>query len=429
MSKPKIVIVDDESEIVEFLTEAASMCGFEPTGVSDFNSFRAVYESSEVDVIVLDLMMPDTDGLEFLNYLGSRNCTASIVLMSGYDRRVLKTARQLALSEHMNLVATLEKPISFDDFESVLRDAVTNGAPLTSDHLHEAMERDEVVLFYQPKVCLQNGNGAVKEHAIATDGDRKIARIGPAAINDVAVDDGAGGTRRDTNGSAAHAWTVDGFESLMRWRHPKLGLLTPDSFLPLAERSGVIRPLTDYLFRQCLSQASVWKTDGLDARYSINLSATLLDDSHMPDRFAEWAQETGIDPDHIVIEITESAAIADLKRSMHILGRFRLKGFQLSMDDFGTGYSSLVHLYRLPFNELKIDRTFVAEAAIDTDAAGIVRLIRDFAQMLGLRVCAEGVEDEETAQILTDAGCDLAQGYYFSRPLPSETLWTRMAVA
>jgi diguanylate cyclase (GGDEF)-like protein len=235
--------------------------------------------------------------------------------------------------------------------------------------LRRAIDQDELSLYFQPKVCLVTGK-------------------------------------------------VTCAEALVRWEHPRHGLLNPDLFVPIAEQTGLIRPLSSWVLDAALRQVNRWRHDGLDLAVAVNLSMRNLHDPEIADMIRQLLTRWGVPPAYLNIEITESSLMADAARAMEVLGRLRAMGVGVSIDDFGTGYSSLSYLKRLPVHELKIDKSFVAHMASDENDLAIVRSTVGLAHDLGLTVVAEGVEDQATWDLLVALGCDVAQGYFISRPLP-----------
>jgi diguanylate cyclase len=213
-----------------------------------------------------------------------------------------------------------------------------------------------------------------------------------------------------------------GVEALVRWRHPERGLLAPGAFLPAIEHTDLMRELSHRVLSMALVQAAAWLAEGRTWRVSVNLSATDLLDRRLVDDVAALLRRNRVPPSHITLEVTESVLMTDPQRAMVVLGELRKLGVRLALDDFGTGWSSLTHLQRLPVDEIKIDRSFVAAMAAETRAAAIVSSTVDLAHAVGLRVVAEGIEDEATWSRLRAVGCDAAQGYYLSRPLPAAEL-------
>jgi len=243
----------------------------------------------------------------------------------------------------------------------------------TEDELRTAMTCDQLVLHYQPKIDL--GNGSV--HSV---------------------------------------------EALVRWDHPTRGLLYPESFLALVEDSGLMRTLTQRVLQMALDQVAAWRALGQHLTVAVNLSASSLVDADLPDEIAAMLAARGVPPHAVQLEITEEFLMADRDRARNILTLLRQNGIQISVDDFGTGYSSLSYLRELPVDELKLDRSFVFPMADDARAAALVASTIDLAHSLGLRMVAEGVENRVAYAELKRLGCDQAQGYFISRPIPAAEL-------
>jgi diguanylate cyclase (GGDEF)-like protein len=244
--------------------------------------------------------------------------------------------------------------------------------------LRRCIERNELSLVYQPKVNLFDGR---IEHA----------------------------------------------EALLRWRHPELGPVPPDEFIPLAERSGLIHALTLHVLDIALGEVSRWQATGIDSGVAINLSAEDLVNEDLPERVQASLRRHGVHPARLILEVTESAVMRDLDTALRTLNALRQLGIRIAIDDFGTGHSSLAQLKRLPIDELKIDKSFVLALAPGGDDELIVRSIIDLAHTLSMRVVAEGVETAVGLGLLRQHGCEVAQGYHFSRPLPAADFvsWVR----
>lgn len=215
---------------------------------------------------------------------------------------------------------------------------------------------------------------------------------------------------------------VVGVEALLRWNHPEHGSIPPEEFIGMAEHGGLIRQLTRWVCETALKQAAEWRSRGLGLNVSVNLSARNLLEEDLPEALSELLDASDMPPEMLTLEITESVIMEDPELAMRVVTRLRELGVGISIDDFGTGYSSLGYLMKLPAQELKIDRSFVMQMESDPGSATIVHSTIDLAHNLGLRVVAEGVENEVVWKILRDLGCDLGQGYHFSRPLPPREL-------
>ncbi len=224
---------------------------------------------------------------------------------------------------------------------------------------------------------------------------------------------------------------VRGVEALVRWPHPERGLIPPDAFIPLAEQTGLIAPLTDWALGEAIRQCSAWRRAGLLLTVSVNLSVWNLHDVGLPDRIAALLRTHAVPPASLRLEVTETALMADPERALAVLTRLAALGLGVAVDDFGAGYSSLAYLKTLPVDELKIDKGFVHELATDATDTAIVAATVGLGHALGLRVVAEGIEDRASWDQLAGMGCDVAQGYYLSRPQPADALarWLRTGEA
>jgi EAL domain-containing protein (putative c-di-GMP-specific phosphodiesterase class I) len=218
-----------------------------------------------------------------------------------------------------------------------------------------------------------------------------------------------------------------GMEALVRWQHPVHGLISPDGFISLAEGTGAIKPLTIWVLNEALRQCSEWRLKGLDLEVSVNISARNLHDVSLAATVLDSLLKYQVPPNRLTLEITESAIMSDPSSAMIVLSRLSNMGVHLAIDDFGTGYSSLAYLQRLPTRNIKIDKSFVLRLCENANDAAIVRAIIELGHSLGHTVLAEGVEDESVLALLAQFGCDFAQGYFFSKPLPAPEIedWIR----
>src|SRR5690606_13170771 len=372
----KLLVIDDQPDLCEFISEAASGLGFVSRAVTEPEAFRRAVHEFQPTVVVLDLQMPDADGIELLRYLGERGSKAHVLVASGMDQRVLATAQQIGRSQGLQMLGALQKPILLADLEAVLRRCLRTDTPIEADALAAALDRHEIQVHYQPKAT----------------------RVAPGR------------------------WVVEGVEALARWEHASLGFVSPTRFIPLAEKSNLIRRLTEQVLEIALSQCRAWDAVGLPLSGAVDLSPQLLNDLSFPDQVARMAAQVGADARRIIFEVTESAAMFDPGTTMDVLTRMRVKNFGLSIDDFGTGYSSLKQLYLMPFSELKIDTSFVRDVFAHEDARVMVETMVPLAHKLRLTACAEGVESREVLDFLDSVGCDRAQGYFIGRPMSGTAL-------
>jgi EAL domain-containing protein (putative c-di-GMP-specific phosphodiesterase class I) len=216
-----------------------------------------------------------------------------------------------------------------------------------------------------------------------------------------------------------NAAQVSGVEALVRWQHPVHGLMAPDKFISLAEQTGLIKPLTKWVMKTALRQYEEWYRAGLILSMSINVSAISIQDPEFPDQMAKMLEDFDVPISQIELEITETAVMSEPVRAVECIRKLSALGFQVAIDDFGTGYSSMAYLKELLVAKIKIDKSFVKDMATNHNDAVIVRSTVELGHNLGLKVVAEGVEDQAAWDKLKVLGCDSAQGYYMSRPLPS----------
>ena len=385
-----ILIVDDDDLLRELLVFIAQSLGVEHIATAADGNQALMYlkdPQNRVDIVFTDLNMPGMDGIEFLRYLIELKKETKIVLVSAVHERVLKTAGELARAHGLTLLGLLPKPITVESLRELLErvDINTAGqsdnqsndrtlvAGLDDGDLRRALVRGEIQPYFQPKIALNNGQ------------------------------------------------TV-GVESLARWMHPELGLVPCEFFIPVAESCDLIMELTDIMITKSLRQAADWRRQNFNFSVAINFSVHLLNRLEIPDRLERMINAAGLDNQKIIIEITESDALRDIPAALDVLTRLRMKGIGLAIDDFGTGYASTQQLKRIPFTELKIDRQFVNGAAQDPATRAMLESHINLAKSLSLTTVAEGVETREDWNLITQLGCDLAQGFYTAHPMSGDQL-------
>lgn len=380
----KILMLDDEPFMLKLIGRMLANLGF--TQVTSFDSGRAALESFDSpnnppDLILLDLNMPEMDGVEFVRHLVERRYTGSLILISGEDERMLQTAVKLMRAHKIWVLGHLRKPVKPEALSALLDKWTppSSGSPRAAnkvygaDAVRAAINNNELVNYYQPKVAVTTGR-------------------------------------------------VVGVETLVRWRHPEDGMVFPDQFIGVAETHGLIDDLTRVVLTSALAQAKVWQDEGLALRVAVNVSMDNLASLDFPDFVAGLAANAGVWPQEVVLEVTESRLMLDMRAPLEVLTRLRLKRFRLSIDDFGTGNSSLAQLRDIPFDELKIDQSFVHRAWIDETLRAMYDASLGLARQLGMAVVAEGVEDRDDWDLLRRTRCDFAQGYFIARPMPAADL-------
>ena len=364
----RLLIIDDDEAFARFVQRVAQSLGFDVVTVTDPDEFRTTAKAWSPTLVILDLNMPGCDGVELLRHLAMGQCAAHVVVASGLDDRTLEATVRLGAERGLKMGGALAKPARLQSVRDMLNRFVTVDRNVLESDLAAAIKEDRLFLQYQPKLD-------------------------------------------------CHAGRMTAVEALVRWRHPTLGIVPPDQFIALAEASGLIDPLTDWVMANAARQAAEWQCQGLALDVAVNISARNTQDIGLPDRLMALCRAQGADPRSITLELTETSAMRDAVQMMDVLTRLRVKGFRLSIDDFGTGYSSLVQLQRMPFSELKIDRSFVMQMTKSKDCRVIVEIVIDLARKLGLTSVAEGVESQAILDALIQLGCDAAQGYHLSRPV------------
>jgi EAL domain-containing protein (putative c-di-GMP-specific phosphodiesterase class I)/DNA-binding NarL/FixJ family response regulator len=342
------------------------------------------------DVAIIDLEMPVMDGVELIELMHERRLDIPLIVVSSREVVLINTVETMARNLGVPVVAGIRKPLQRDALAAALQSwhpgqatppVVAGDVPqaaVAADELAHAIEAGAIAVHYQPKVDMAKG-------------------------------------------------VVCGVEALARWTHPRLGDVSPERFVGLAEREGLIRPLTMSVLRQALATAARWNAQGLRLSMAVNLSPRLLEDACLVRELSALLDEHGLEARQVVLEITESSVVDCMGVALGVLARLRLKGFGLSIDDYGTGFSSMQQLARIPFSELKIDRAFVHGASQRTNLRVILQSALDMARQLGLVTVAEGIETLADWQLVRDSGCGVGQGFLVSPALAADELpdWIR----
>jgi EAL domain-containing protein (putative c-di-GMP-specific phosphodiesterase class I) len=365
VNENRLLVVDDDSEVGAFFGQVGEDLGFETKVLLDPNQFAQTVLDFSPTVLLLDLQMPGRDGIELLRELSTLDRRPKVLIASGLDSRVLTTASELGISMGVDVAGAFCKPIALDELEVLLIRLKSQKKVVSAAALRQAIDNGQLVVHYLPKATFK----------------------GPGR------------------------WIIEGAEALVRWEHPEYGLLYPRDFIGIAEETGLITEVTDFVFRASMEQARVWFANGLYMELGVNLSAQFLGDLGFPDRLLTLIRENNLDPSMITIELMETASMQDPAVALDILARLRVKNINLCLDDFGTGQSSLTHLYKMPFSEVKLDNQFTNDMRLREDARALVEGLIYLTHKLKMRACAEGVEDEGTLQLLEQMHCDKVQGH------------------
>jgi EAL domain-containing protein (putative c-di-GMP-specific phosphodiesterase class I)/FixJ family two-component response regulator len=379
----KLLVLDDELTVGRVINRIANMSNFDSKHVLNPEDFFAELEGWQPSHVAVDLVMPEMDGVEVIEHLAKLDSEVKVIVTSGVGSRVLDAAARSAEAHGLEFIGVLPKPFKPADLRSLLFDAggtnrsgkagrTSKSIEITADDIDRALKENEFSLCYQPKVdCVSE----------------KVA----------------------------------GFEVLSRWIHPEHGFISPEYFIVKAEEFNLIDRLTFQVVEKSLRWFSrEFPQFESDLYLSINMSGKNLAESTLIDVLPEYCENYGLSRERLILELTETAAMEDPVRSLDILTRLRVKDFHLSLDDFGTGFSSMLQLVKLPFSEIKIDKSFVFDAMKSEESRTVIEVTLDLARRLGLSTTAEGVEDKATFDYLMEQGCNLVQGYYFAKPLPPD---------
>ena len=381
---PVVLLVDDDPQFLQLLEQQLAALGIGPvqacrSGAQALDWLQG--RSTASLLILLDLNMPEMDGIKFMRHLSERGYEGMLGLVSGADLRVLQTASKLALAYRLNVLGHQQKPFTPDRLSLLVdrwrahrpAEGHTVQASYAPQEIRLAIAAGQLRLLYQPSVNLADGR-------------------------------------------------CNGVEALVRWQHPRDGLLSPNRFLAVAEGHGLIDELTQAVLRIAIDQAACWRAAGLTLRMAVNVSMHNLARLDFPDFVDDELARHGLPAQQLALEVTESRLMHDVHTPMDILTRLHLKGIGLSIDDFGTGQSSMSQLRGIPFNELKIDRSVVRGCRAEDAPRALFATSLAMAQQLGMKAVAEGVEDRSDWDFVRAAGCDHAQGYFIGRPMVAEAL-------
>jgi diguanylate cyclase (GGDEF)-like protein len=380
-------------------------------GIDRFREINDTLGHTAGDVVLVEVARRFREAVRagsdevFLARLGADEFATCVTVPVGGDAHlaeVVGTALQRSLVD----------PIDVNGLQ--LQVTASVGIALSPDH-----GTDPVTLMQRADIAMYSAKGAQARVPIVYDPSRDVSSLRRLALaHDLrqAIDQGAITVAYQPKARLSDG-VVIGVEALARWTHPEHGFVAPDEFIPLAERTGLIEDLTFAVLVQALEQQQRWRRAGYDLVMAVNVSARVLLDAEFPLKVRQAMLLTGATAERLTLELTESSVMDEPALVISLLAELDRLGITISIDDFGTGYSSLAYLQQLPARELKIDKSFVFPITSNEGAASIVRSVIDLARNLGLKVVAEGIEDQGAWDLLRDIGCDIAQGYFLSKPV------------
>jgi len=383
----KVLLLDDDSFMLDYIKIILLNLGVVDIFLAeDGASALEILENEKfvMDVVFCDLNMPNMDGVTFLRLISEKNFKGAIVINSGEDQGLLNAVSELAEAHHLNLLGSLKKPIMPEQVDSLF-------AKLTNQNRRKENIKAIKSIELQDFSVGELANG-IRDNQIVVYYQPKIEIVSKKVV---------------------------GFEALARWINKERGMVSPNIFIPIAESENLIGSLTDNVFVQAINQTQKWCQQRPEIKVSVNFAMQTLSRLELPDLLHKSISNIGVNSNSILIEVTESGLMQNLTVNMEVLARLKLLGFRLSIDDFGTGYSSLNQLQRLPFSELKLDRSYVTAAHKDKKARAILESSVELAKKLNLAIVAEGVETQDDWDLVKALGCNTVQGFFIARPMPA----------
>ncbi|MEO8133252.1 MAG: EAL domain-containing response regulator [Betaproteobacteria bacterium] len=377
-----VLIVDDDNyqrSVLERMLGTIGIVDISQAASASEALQQAARLGERLQVVISDLDMPGVDGMEFLRLLAEQQPGAAVLIVSGKHASILRSVELMAKEYGLAMLGTLGKPPRVSTLRTRLAAFAkapanrprSGAAAMSAAKILEGLDLDQFEPFFQPKAELES---------------RRIC----------------------------------GAEALVRWRHPTLGIVVAGSFIDVAEENGLIDRLTWAILEKTAAQMRRWEAAGVRLPVNVNFSQSSLSDTLFPSRLIDVLARHGVQPERLIVEITESVAMTDIAHCLESLSRLRMRGFGLSIDDFGTGHSSMQQLTRAPYTELKIDQAFVTGASAHPHLRAVLESGIDIARKLNMQCVGEGVETLDDWNCLKLLRCDIAQGYFIGRPMEGD---------
>lgn len=381
MRASTLLILDDDGDDAHSIASEATSLGFEVRIFDDPNLFIAAIMAEKPSHLAIDILMPGVHGVDLLQTLAHHQCESSIILTSGIGTSILPAVQLAAIQYQLNIRGVLQRPFHQHILRNVLSDQTSvdlhahTGSDISTQSfivdartIDEAIRNHEFAVFYQPQIDLVNGR-------------------------------------------------VIGFEGLLRWRHPVLGIKLPELFIPVAERTGQIEQLTQVVIE---TGFHFIRSLGNALSFSLNISPNSIKNQAIANTLLSACQASDLPPERVILELSDTATIEDPEKAQHTLAKLREEGFKLSIDDFGNDNTSMIQLANLPFTKLKIDKSLVTTMEISSKSRKVVASTLKLADSLNMETIAEGIENTLAAIGLRELGCRYGQGYYFARPMDQQ---------
>ena len=370
ISSDLLLILEKQPEAREALCAMAERLGCDHVEPDTIDALHEVLAVRLPTLAVLAVDRTDSDSLALMNIFAHHHVRPAILLVGVTSPRVMASIKRVAEARGLKVIGTMPRPLDIAQVEELLTLKLAVAPRIPRAEVEQALGESELRLLYQPKLAI-----------------------------------------------AASTVKIQGCEALVRWQHPRRGLLQPRHFLNAFQEYGLMAPLTDFVLTEAVRQASQWRVAGLALDITVNLSTELVQDRGFPARLAVLLQEYDFPARHLLLDVTEATSPEGQNLLLDVFTRLRILGVGLSLDNFGTGQSSLTCLYRMPFSEIKVDHSLIADVPHEREARVIVKAIVTLAHGLGLSACAEGVETSQMLDFVRSTGFDTAQGRFFSEPV------------
>ncbi len=388
MTANRLLIIDNEPMARRYVRQLAATLDYDVEETSSATDALACVEKFCPGLIILDISLPDKDGIDLFSELAKIDCQATILILSSLDRTMLEAAATIGIELGLRVQGVMTKPVIPPELTSWLNAARFNQPMVSAEIVRTALENDEFLLHFQPTF----------------------------------------------HRASDHPWRVIGVAGYLRWKHPELGILMPGQFLAAVEESGLLTEVTDRSIREAMEHVRYWQDRGISLSVGICIPWRLITDTGIPDRLETLAREIDINPNKILLHISDIGESDNAAIGREVLARLRLKEFRIAYDGFRDLRSSIRHLSELPFTAVNLDGSLASLAIYDKKVANSIAAIVAVGRELGIEVYANGVADQLELDTLESLGCRLVRGYLFTRALPGSQVegfvrtWNKAAV-